>query len=200
MLYRMSPPSDSEPPFEAVPVWKDTFVPQTVSPYAISFPGIDQSLPTVWGRGEELVVRIDGIPRKPVSLAIDGQICREVAMDAGEAIVPIIMEKGDRVLSVVPAEGGKELAYARVRIVDYREEVVRLFNEMCHRACSQFEATMELATPREFLGTIGPHVSDDGDRHLDNVITIFEVANYSLHGIARDDYVKSFISIRELAL
>jgi hypothetical protein len=101
---------------------------------------------------------------------------------------------------VVPAEGGKELAYARVRIVDYREEVVRLFNELYHRLCSQFETTTELATPREFLGTVGPYVPDGGDRLLDRVITIFEVANYSLHGIGRNDYVTSYLSIRELAL
>jgi hypothetical protein len=39
-----------------------------------------------------------------------------------------------------------------------------------------------------------------GGRHLDRVVTIFEVANYSLHGIGRDDYVKSYLSIKELAL
>jgi hypothetical protein len=200
MLDRLSPQSRREPFFEAVPVRKEAFVPGTPSPYVISFPEIDRLLPTVWGRGEELIVRIDGIPQKPVSLAVDGQICWELKMDEGEALVPLIMEKGDHVLSVVPAEGGEELAYARVRIVDYREEVVRLFNELYHRLCSQFETTTELATPREFLGTVGPCVPDGGDRLLDRVITIFEVANYSLHGIGRNDYVTSYLSIRELAL
>jgi hypothetical protein len=101
---------------------------------------------------------------------------------------------------VLPAAGGETLASARVRVVDYREEVVRLFNDLCHRACSRFAPTAVLATPRELPGVIGPYMAEAGDRHLDRIITIFEVANYSLHGIKREDYVNSYISIRELAL
>ncbi len=100
----------------------------------------------------------------------------------------------------MPAAGGESLATAGVRIVDYREEVVRLFNDLYHRACLQFKAATELATPREFLWTVRRQMPDTSDRHLDRVITIFEVANYSLHGIGRDDYVKSYLSIKELAL
>jgi hypothetical protein len=190
----------SEPPAEPVSVQRVEFVPAPSSPYVISFPDIDLLLPAVWGSGEELVVRINGPPGKPISLVVDGQIYFAMTMTAGEASVPLILDKGVHVLSLSPADGGKELAAARIRIVDYREEVVRLFNELCRSVCARFEAKTELATPREFLGAVGPYVSDNGDYHLDRVITIFEVANYSLHGIGRDDYVKSYLSIRELAL
>jgi hypothetical protein len=200
LLDRLSRPLRREPPVEAVPVRAEAFVSPPASPYVISFPDIDLLLPAVWGKGEELVVRIDGIPRKPVSLLVDGQVCSTVTMAAGEAIVPLMLEKGDRVLSLVPADGGEELAVARVRIVDYREEVVRLFNELCFRLRLQFQAITELATPRELMVTAGPYMPAAGDRHLDRVVTIFEVANYSLHGIGRDDYVKSYLSIKELAL
>lgn len=200
LLDRLSRPLRREPPVEAVPVREEAFVPPPASPYVISFPDIDLLLPAVWGKGEELVVRIDGIPRKPVSLAVDGQICLAITMATGEAIVPLMLEKGDHVLSLMTAEGGEELAVARVRIVDYREEVVRLFNELCFRLRLQFQAITELATPRELMVTVGPYMPAAGDRHLDRVVTIFEVANYSLHGIGRDDYVKSYLSIKELAL
>jgi hypothetical protein len=71
---------------------------------------------------------------------------------------------------------------------------VRLFNDPYHRACRQFKAATELATPREFLWTVRRQVPEASDHNLDRVITIFEVANYSLHGIGRDDYVKSYHS------
>ena len=199
LLDRLSRHLRREPPVEAVPVHEEEFVPRQASPYDIGFPDIDGLLPAVWGAGEELVVRVTGIPGKPVSLAVDGQVWQEMTMDTGEAIVPLLLEKGSHSLSVVPEAGGETLAAARVRVVDYREEVVRQFNDLCRRACTRFAAT-ELATPRELLGTVGPYVSDTGDRHLDRIVTIFEVANYSLHDIRREDYVKSYLSIKELAL
>ena len=197
LLDRLSRP---EPPAEAEPVRMEAYVPHPASPYVISFPAIDRLLPAVWGTGEELVVQVSGIPGKPVSLALDDQVLQDLTMDNGEATVPLILEKGNHRLSVVSASGGETLATAGVRIVDYREEVVRLFNDLYHRACLQFKAATELATPREFLWTVRRQMPAASDRHLDRIITIFEVANYSLHGIGRDDYVKSYLSIKELAL
>jgi hypothetical protein len=200
LLDRLSRPFRHEPPAEAEPVRMEAYVPHPASPYAISFPGIDRPLPAVWGTGEELAVLVTGIPGTPVSLALDDRVMLELAMDNGESIVPLILEKGNHNLSVVPAAGGETLAIARVRVVDYREEVVRLFNDLCQRARMHFKAAAELATPREFLGTLGRELPDASGRHLDRIITIFEVANYSLHGIGREDYVKSYLSIRELEL
>lgn len=189
-----------EPPVEAEPVRMEACVPHPASPYVISFPAIDRLLPAVWGTGEELAVLVTGIPGKPVSLALDDKVLLDLTMGDGEAMVPLLLEKGSHRLSVMPATGGESLATAGIRIVDYREEVVRLFNDLYHRACLQFKAATERATPREFLWTVRRQMPDASDRHLDRVITIFEVANYSLHGIGRDDYVNSYLSIKELAL
>ncbi|MGE5465335.1 MAG: Ig-like domain-containing protein, partial [Betaproteobacteria bacterium] len=192
--------SHHESPAEAEHVRMEAYAPHPASPYVISFPVIEPLLPAVWGTGEELAVHVTGIPGKPVSLALDDQILLDLTMENGETTVPLILEKGNHRLSVVPATGGESLATAGIRIVDYREEVVRLFNDLYHRASLQFKAATELATPREFLWTVRRQMPDASDRHLDRVITIFEVANYSLHGIGRDDYVKSYLSIKELAL
>jgi hypothetical protein len=113
--------SASEPPVDADPVRMEAYVPHPASPYVISFPAIDRLLPAVWGTGEELAVLVTGIPGKPVSLALDDKTIMDLTMDAGEAIVPLILEKGSHGLSVVPAAGGESLAMAGIRIVDYRE-------------------------------------------------------------------------------
>ncbi len=78
-------------------------------------------------------------------------------------------------------------AYASFRIVDFREEMVRLFGEFVDWA-SHLEPDISGQSPREIediLVTAGIPVNQ---RALDEVITRFEEADYSEHEILRRHY------------
>ena len=74
------------------------------------------------------------------------------------------------------------------RVVEYREEIVRLYNTFLDWARARIGSDLDQATPREvelMLVTSGTRVHQ---RSLDELTSRFEEADYSEHPIARRHY------------
>jgi len=85
-----------------------------------------------------------------------------------------------------------------VRIVDYREEIVRLYNEMLASLKSHgFSLTPEM-TAREVEAGLRQAYPAISSETTNTLVSVFEEANYSLHLIARPAYEKMFKAVQEV--
>jgi hypothetical protein len=155
--------------------------------FQLRFPQIREPFPLTWGAGEplELVIACKDKSTGEALLAIDGKDARKVLLENGSATVSLKLEKGDHRVSVSAIAGGD--SWANLRIVDYREEIVRMFNDICRRFTGTDRAGDDL-TPREIERLVCSQMPETKQRLLDAVVTTFERANYSMHDIRRADY------------
>ena len=170
--------------------------------FKLQFPQIREPLPLTWGYGEplEMTVRGNGATVE-ARLSIDGREAGPIRLENGCAAVPLRLAKGDHKITVSPtgsSASGSE-SWVTVRIVDYREEVVRMFNDLCHRYLPAADGPAQEMTPREIEQLIGASMPEEKQRPLGEAVTTFERANYSLHDVRRDDYENMYLSERCLA-
>jgi hypothetical protein len=85
-----------------------------------------------------------------------------------------------------------------VRIVDYREEIVRLYNEMLVILKSQGFSLTPKMTVREIERRLQQAYPALPNEVTSSLVWIFEEANYSLHLIARPAYEKMFKAVQEV--
>ena len=164
--------------------------------YRIRFPQISEPFPVIWGENEALDVIIeskDGATDN-VALDIDGQMRQEVKLENGKAQVRLKLDKGEHRITVGAKDSTVEPSWAVIRIVDYREEIVRMFNEMYLNYSSRYDGIGDKMTPRELEVAIGLEMPETNRKALDAAVTIFEFANYSLHAMRRRDYERMYQS------
>ena len=157
-------------------------------------------LPAAWGVGEtvEIVLRAvdpDGLPVAGVEVraavaggepealvAGDDGVCtlQWAAGEVGEHQVAAEFAGNEACL---PASGS-----AAFRIVDFREEIVRLYNVFLEWAASRAGAAVDQMTPREVELLIVSRGLPVPQKSLDELISRFEEADYSEHPIARRHY------------
>jgi len=85
-------------------------------------------------------------------------------------------------------------SWADVRIVEYREEVVRMFNEMYRGYRSAHDGAKGEMTARELEVAMRQGMPEDMRNKLGKTITLFEYANYSLHDIRRGEFEEMYMS------
>ena len=73
----------------------------------------------------------------------------------------------------------------KIRIVDYREEIVALFNSFVDFIQEQGTKITMGSTPRRIESSILNSYSGIDKAVLSNITTCFEVANYSTHKVSR---------------
>jgi hypothetical protein len=78
--------------------------------------------------------------------------------------------------------------------VDYREEVVRMFNEMYLNYRSRYEDVNEKMTPREMERTVSSGWPEAKKKTLGVAVAVFELANYSMHAISRGEFERMYLS------
>lgn len=188
-------------------------VPEVAAPRATSltmaFPQLTPSLPLVWGRGEPLAAVFDlrgedgnGIPEARLRLGAVGPEHGWLTAGAdGRCAVELVFEEPGTLTISCAFEGTAGLlpshAVSQLRIVDYREEAVRLFNSYL----APFRTAGVLpkdATPREAEVVLVSRQLVGEVRALDTLITVFEEANYSLHPITRRQYERAFTAHTKL--
>lgn len=173
---------------------------------SISFPQIRNPLPPVWGVGEPLVVRISvfdpsnaPVPSATVRVNVEGlgEVQLTTRDDGSCEATYTFNEKGTFKIKA-SLEGWVEASgEVEVRVVDYREEVVRLFNSFYASAKEKFNGLVDEMTPREMQSTIMSQVAPAKHKPLETLTWTFEVADYSLHPIGRREYEDAFLSIME---
>lgn len=163
--------------------------------YRLVFPQVAAGLPAVWGAGEALDLQVMDITGKyaGLDLSVDGGAARAVALEGGEAHLTLSLEKGDHRITARPKAGG-EASWADVRIVDYREEIVHMFNDLYQDYRSGHAGTGDEMTARELETAMRRDMPEPLQKSLDDTVTLFEYANYSLYAIGRKDFVNMYKS------
>ena len=84
----------------------------------------------------------------------------------------------------------------KIKIVDYREEIIRLFNNRFKEARERFERIKDNYTARELYNHLKEQTPETAYEPLWSVVSLFEEANYSLHMINRDHYTRFYRAMR----
>lgn len=158
-------------------------------------------LADVWGAGEEVTITISVTDEE--GAAITGAIVDvSVAGDAPSGFALVgndgahtfgwsSEEPGDYPVSVEFAGDDDYLPASEtriLRIVDFRDEIVRLYNVFLGWAKERAEEVTEQSTPREVEALLVSRGLPIPQKALDELISRFEEADYSEHPIARRHY------------
>ena len=171
---------------------------------AVSFGGTEPDLPPVWGPGEDvsIVVRALDVEGEPV---VGAEIT--IAMNDGDATVAVTGDDGGCSLELTPEEVGEYAVKARFegdathlpstaagsfRIVDYREEIVRLYNDFKAWAQASTGSDFGQSTPREVELALVSGRLPIPQKSLDELVSRFEEADYSEHPIERRHYASMY--------
>jgi hypothetical protein len=165
--------------------------------YGLRFPQIREPFPLTWGADEplEMAITCNGVADSEAVLSVDGGEARHIRLDGGIARVMLRLPKGRHRVTV--GHGGPdvpgEASWTDVQIVDYREEIVRMFNELCRSLKSGNADVRDDMTPRELERTICERKPETVDS-IGAAVTVFELANFSTHAVRRAEYERMYLS------
>ena len=167
-------------------------------------------LPPVWGVGEEVPAvalvsgeEANGLPQLPVELGLRGVDPLEAVTDAdGRAEGPLTAQELGEHQATAAFTGNDDYlpssARADFRVVDFREEVVRLYNDFLGWVGPRVPGLTPDSTPREMEArTVGSGLAIN-QRALEELISRFEEADYSTHAIGRRQYESMYRAWRAL--
>jgi hypothetical protein len=178
-------------------------------PVHIELPQIPTAMPDVWGKDDDLLIvfSVDGTPQMLAQYSLDIEFGVDVMTRAplsseGRATQTHSFRQNGvyniQAVLVKEVRNGYLPASRMVRIVDYREEIVSLYNEMLSLIKSQVISPTSRMTAREEesrLRQAYPRLSSETTNML---VSVFEEANYSLHPITRTAYEKMFKAVKEI--
>jgi len=183
--------------------------PQGMQPLKIVLPDIEAPLPNVWGVKDKLRMEIvldksvfERKQKRDVEVLIDQETVAPVRLSRqGRAeLSHMFIKKGEHKVGAIllRTSGQASLnAEIKLRIVDYEEEIIRLYNEFLEKLSSHVIHVRNEMTARE-IESIILRTSDFSSEALRIVTTCFEKAEYSNHLATREDYKIMFLSLREL--
>lgn len=166
--------------------------------FYISFPHIQDQFPFLWGESDPLLVRVESNLTQDDHAFLtldDGRIGR-LELRTQDYSIEFVLEKGIHTFGIVMDD--KEVTRVQVEIVDYKEEVVHLYNDYFISVKRGNPILQEDTTPREFESIVRENIPISEHRALDSLISIFEIADYSLHTITRTDYEETYACLSEL--
>lgn len=182
---------------------------QRTQPLKIVLPDIKAPFPNIWGIRDHLRIEImrdksslEKIPEKNAKILIDEETVGsvELSQQGGARCSHIFMKKGEhKIQAILTRTSGRQPwnGEIKLRVVDYREETIRLYNEFLEKLDSHdIQAGTEMtASEIESLilrrGGFSP-------KALRKMTVFFEKAEYSSHLITRKDYETMYLSLMEL--
>ena len=177
----------------------------------VAFNKADPGMDDVWGPGEDVSATItltgeDGEPISAasvnVSVASLGAFSQLVTDASGECSDSWTGGELGEYRVVVVYEGDEGYlptsTSAVFRIVDFREEIVRLYNLFLGWVTERTASVTEQSTPREIEVILVSEGVRLDQKSLDELISRFEEADYSEHPIARRHYDAMYRAWREI--
>jgi hypothetical protein len=177
---------------------------------SVTFSDIEESFPDVWGVKESIAVSIMFRDRNQNRLLSQAGVViwgdgDGSEVDTGSEGSPQLSheydEKGEYRITASYKEAGMGKvisSWRTIHIVDYREEMVRLFGEMLEELnLTDREITRDM-TPREVEEILAGKLEEVSRESLRNVIIGFEEANYSTHPVNRESYVRMYRATGEV--
>lgn len=172
----------------------------------IHFPQIGENLPDVWGLGDELAVeffpsdeRQQDLAGKTVEVRVGEDAARTLSLDSGgkAALAHSFSSEGMyEVVCRTSDDNGSDSAAATrtIRVVDYRKEIVALFDSLVAWIQGRGTPLAPDGTPREIQEAIRRALKGVNEEALEAVVGCFEEADYSTHEILRKHYEAMFVA------
>jgi hypothetical protein len=183
---------------------KRTYGPQKMQPLRIVFPDIKDRFPNIWGAKEKLNIEIvldksvlRNIQQRTVEVFIDEErIAATPLSQQGRAeLSHVFNEKGEhRIRAILPRTSLD--AEIKLRVVEYREEIIRLYKEFLEELTSYGIYAQKEMTAREIESLI-LETDELNPEALHDVTNCFEKAEYSNRLPIRKDYEIMYLSLKE---
>jgi hypothetical protein len=178
-------------------------------PVNIGFPQIPMEMPDVWAKDDDLLIvfSVDGTPQMLAQYSLDIEfgvdaVTRAPLSSEGRATQTHNFRQAGvyniQAVLVKDVRNGYLPASRMVRIVVYREEIVRLYNEILASLKQKGLSLTPKMTVREVEGRLQQAYPSLPNDVTSTLVGVFEEANYSLHPIARPAYEKMFKAVREV--
>jgi hypothetical protein len=174
----------------------------------ILFPQIENPLPLVWGTGEPLTIMghvlIENaekeINSKPQIRTEDHSLIITTPDLSPVKIEHSFNIKGETDINVYFGVDTNDKIFGtrKIKIVDYREEIVELFNHLIDSLSAKGIAVNRMMTAREIESKLTGNYSDFSPDTMKDVVKGFEYANYSLHPVARKIYVDMYVAVEKV--
>jgi len=172
---------------------------------------IAAQFPPVWGVNEKLRMEI-ALDESFFEKTQDREV--EVSIDAGKGVSVVLSKRGRTEYPCVFVEKGEHQiranfsgtsehlalnAEVRLRIVDYEEEILRLYSEFLRKLLFHGIDVRKEMTAQEIERLVMSTNNFDSN-FLRKVTTCFENAEYSNHLATRRDYEILYLSLKELGI
>ncbi|MCY4625101.1 MAG: HEAT repeat domain-containing protein [Chloroflexi bacterium] len=166
----------------------------------ITFAKPAADIPDVWGVGEDVDVSVTAADRDGVPIA-GAEVQASVAGEPPQSLVA--GDDGTSTLQWTASDTGEYQVAAELagnqaclpasdsrtfRVVDFREEIVRLYNAFLQWAANRTNTSVDQMTPREVELLLVSRELPVPQKPLDELISRFEEADYSEHPIVRRHY------------
>jgi len=197
-----------EPPQEPLPNNKALVKSETDTfELEIIFPQITSPFPDKWGVNENLTVKVllrknnEPHRKETVKLTVDDQKENNLVTNEKGTAATKLKFKEKRVYKI-KAEYKDNSSAAKcavnriITIIDYTEEIVEIFNSLFLHFKLTLAQLNKTTTPREFQEIIIKNFSQVNKKSLDKLVSLFEIAEYSLYKLHREEYEKMFLSSR----
>jgi len=164
----------------------------------LSFPQIKKSFPLVWGVNDPLEIiatayKDDEEVFSNFEFYIDGLKAGE-----GRAFTYVFKEKGTHKIQAILRINDSAYEKVRIiRIVEYREEIVRLYNKHFLKWVKGLGIEVLERTPEEIMYNVLNKVRENNEL-IERITLIFEEAKYSLHEIKRRHYEEFYMALYDL--
>jgi hypothetical protein len=172
----------------------------------ICFPEIGDSLPKIWGIKDKLLIKCywekdsETVSQDKLRVFVNGNCVFEKIVDGNRsfAFYHVFDKKGLQKISAAlydESNNLKEATEMTLCIVDYREEIIRLYQMFLHSLLKIDVNVKDYMTAREI-----EHLSQriGADSLIAGCITeCFEEAEYSHHSISRKNYEKIYLALKE---
>ncbi len=194
---------------EGVMAEEKTYRPQEMRPLKIVLPDIETQFPNVWGINDKLRIEIvlnnnvlEKIQKREAEALIDGENVAfvKLSQQGRGGLSHVFTKKGEhKVQAILPRTSGRQpwSAEIKLHVVEYVEEIIRLYNEFVGELASYDIHAHNKMTAREIESLI-LRTGDFDPETLRKVTTYFEKAEYSNHLTGRKDYEIMYLSLKEL--
>lgn len=194
---------------EAIPLRQRETPVNTVT-LTIDFPQIESPFPDVWGVDEPLEMAFHladpqgkGLSSIPLEVYAGSELIAQLTTDKRGMgkLNHTFTEKGQYEVMVRAKEvpGAGDVSARRILgIVDYREEIVNLFEALVNWF-RDFGIELDTKlTPREIEYRVLDASRGIPKKVMDRAVSCFEEADYSLHSITRRNYQDMYLAQREI--
>ncbi len=183
--------------------------PQKTQPLNFVFSDIDTQFPNVWGVGDKLRIELvldESVLKKKLDKKVEVFIDEEnvasvqLSQQGRAELSHMFLKKGEPRLRAIMSrtfESQPLSGEITIRIVEYREEIIRLYKEFLEKLADYNIHAGNEMTAREIENLI-LKTSDFNSEALSRVVTCFEKAEYSNHLATRKDYETMYMALKEL--